>query len=131
MSETIVIFRQDVSGECFALFPELPADRYGNFCTAYQHVGQHCAADYNLCVSQSDPATPADYRDLYEELERRGYNLTARNRATPDMHERRRRIAAEWRCKHLQEIHVLAETHERRDRSHPPAAAGRDQRPAG
>jgi hypothetical protein len=102
MSETIVIFRQDISGECVALFPELPADNFGNFCTAFQHVGQHCSADYHGCIAASDPATPAEYKNLYEELERRGYNLTVRRRATPEMHERRRRIAAEWRCKPLE-----------------------------
>jgi hypothetical protein len=105
VSEIIVIFRRDSTGECFALFPELPSDQFGNLCTAYQHIGQHCAADYHLCITQSDPANPAEYRDLYEELERRGYNLTIRNRATPDIHERRRRIAAEWRC-NRQERHA-------------------------
>ena len=105
MSEIIVIFRRDASGECFALMPELPADQLGNLCTAYQHIGQHCAADYHLCIAQSDPANPAEYRDLYEELERRGYNLTIRSRATPDIHERRRRIAAELRC-NRQECHA-------------------------
>ncbi len=50
------------------------------------------------------------------ELERRGYNLTVRRRATPEMHERRRRIAAEWRAAVLEEQprrrgggHVLCE----------------------
>ena len=60
MSETIVIFRKDGTGECFALFPELPADDQGLLCTAYQHLGQHAAADYHLCIAQSDPATPDD-----------------------------------------------------------------------
>ena len=93
MSETIVIFRREHEGGCFALFPELPADECGFHCTAYQHVGQHCAADYDLCVSRSGPAVPAEYADLFEELERRGYALTVRRRATPEMHERRRRLA--------------------------------------
>ena len=105
MSEIIVIFRRDASGECFALFPELPADANGHYCTAYQHVGQHAAADYNLCITKSDPATTDEYADIYDELERRGYILIVRSRATPDMHERRRRIAAEWRCK-PQEAHA-------------------------
>ncbi len=107
MSEVIVIFRKDRTGwkEPFALFPELPSDDRGFYRTAYQHIGQNCAADYNLCISQSDPAAPAEYADLYEELERRGYHLTVRQRATPEMHERRRRIAAEWRSK-PQEIHA-------------------------
>ena len=29
MNETIVVFRKDVTGEPFALFPELPSDIYG------------------------------------------------------------------------------------------------------
>ena len=100
MNETIVIFRKDRTGwkDCFALFPELPADNYGNYCTCYQHVGQHCAADYQGCIAASDPATPEEYADLSKELERRGYNLVVRQRATPEMHERRRRLAAEWRA---------------------------------
>jgi hypothetical protein len=99
VNQVVVIFRRDTSGECFALFPELPADQFGNFCTAYQHVGQHCAADYDRCIAASDPVEPADYKRLYDELERRGYNLVVGRRVTPEMHERRRRIAAERRCK--------------------------------
>jgi hypothetical protein len=99
MTETVVVFRKDRTGwkEPFALFPELPSDNYGQFCTAFQHLGQHCAADYQGCIANSDPAAPGEYADLYEELERRGYILTVRRRATPEMHEKRRRIAAEWR----------------------------------
>ena len=103
MNETIVVFRRDETGECFALFPELPSDEFGRYCTAYQRVGQHCAADYNLCVAQSDPATPTDYADLFNELERRGYILAVRRRATPAMHERCGRIAAEWRSAALEQ----------------------------
>ncbi len=99
MSEIIVIFRKDAIGDCFALFPELPADDQGLLCTAYERFGQHCAADYDLCVSRSDPAAAVEYADLFEELERRGYDLTVRRRATPDMHERRRRIAVERKSK--------------------------------
>ncbi len=106
MNETIVIFRMDETGDCFALFPELPSDHQGFCCTAYQRVGQHCGADYNLCIAQSNPATPAEYGDLFDELERRRYVLSVRRRATPEMHERRRRIAAEWRGAALE--HKLA-----------------------
>jgi hypothetical protein len=99
MDTTIVIFRRDRTGwkDCFALFPELPADNFGHYCTCYQHVGQHCGADYQGCIAASDPARPEEYRDLYEELEKRGYDLLVRRRATPEMHERRRRAAAECR----------------------------------
>ena len=79
MSETIVVFRKDETGNCFALFPELPSD--------YQ--GFYCVADYHGCIAQSDPAAPAEYADLYEELERRGYILSVRQRAKPEMHARR------------------------------------------
>jgi len=92
---TIVVFRKDRSGlgECFALFPELPADTAGNSCTAYQTIGQHCAADYQGCVANSDPANPQEYADLHRELERRGYDLDIRKRATAAMRERRRWLA--------------------------------------
>jgi hypothetical protein len=99
MNEIIVVFRRDRTGGCFALFPELPGDDRGIYCTAYQHIGEHSAADYHGCVANSDPAAPAEYGDLFEELERRGYDLTVRRRATPEMHERRFRLAAERRCR--------------------------------
>lgn len=102
MGTTVVIFRVDKEGVVFALFPELPADECGHFCTAYQNIGQHCAADYYGCIANSDPACPAEYADLSEELEKRGYHLTVRRRAAPEIHERRRRIAAEWRVKSLE-----------------------------
>jgi hypothetical protein len=100
MSQVTVIFRKDRTGwrEPFALFPELPADICGHYCESYQRVGGHCSADYHGCIAASDPASPAEYRDLYDELEKRGYNLSVRQRATPEMHERRRRVAAEWRA---------------------------------
>jgi len=100
MNQITVIFRKDRTGwkEPFAHFPELPAGNNGQFCTAFQQIGQHCAADYGLCISNSDPATPEEYHDLFNELERRGYSLVVKHRATPEMHERRRRLAAERRA---------------------------------
>jgi hypothetical protein len=99
MSETIVVFRMDATGDCFVLFPEIPSDAQGIYCTAYQSLGEYRSADYDLCIARSDPAAPAAYADLSRELERRGYILTVRQRATPEMHERRRRIAAERRAR--------------------------------
>jgi hypothetical protein len=86
---TIVIFRRDCEGIVFALFPELPADYKGRYCTCFQHIGQHCAADYHGCIAQSDPAKPVEYAELLRELEQRGHNLTIRKRATSEMHQRR------------------------------------------
>ena len=100
MNQVTVIFRKDRTGwkEPFALFPELPADNNGHFCTAFQHIGQHCSAEYGLCIAASDPASPEEYRALFDELEKRGYSLMVKQQATPEMHERRRRLAAEWRA---------------------------------
>ena len=91
---TVVIFRMDKEGVVFALFPELPADNYGVFCTCFQHVGQHCAADYYGCIAESRPATPAEYAELETELRQRGYVLEVRQRATYAMHQRCRQLAA-------------------------------------
>ena len=98
MSNVTVIFRKDKDGakDCFALFPELPSDLYGRFCTCFQHIGQHCAADYHGCIANSSPATPDEYADLYAELEGRGYEMKVRRRASPTMHDLRRKLAAEW-----------------------------------
>jgi hypothetical protein len=72
-----VIFRVDKEKEIFALMPELQEGRY---CTSYQHVGQHGAADYHACIAASRPATPAEYAELAHELTRIGYDLTIRRR---------------------------------------------------
>ena len=93
METVIVIFRVDREGIVFALFPELPADYGGLYCTCYQHVGQHCAADYYGCIAYSRPATPAEYADLLIELRHRGYRMEVRQRATYAMHERSRQEA--------------------------------------
>jgi hypothetical protein len=94
METTVVIFRRDREGVTFALFPELPADYQGFYCTCYQHVGQHCAADYYGCIAVSRPATPAEYAGLLFELQQRGYDMKIRKRATSAMHERCRRLAS-------------------------------------
>lgn len=89
----IAIFRIDREGNVYALFPELPADNYGRFCTCFQHIGQHSAADYHGCIANSRPAKPEEYADLKAELEQRGYELAIRKRATSGMHEKRRQFA--------------------------------------
>lgn len=100
MDTTVVVFRKDREGVVFALMPELPADICGMYCTCYEHVGQHGSADYHGCVTRSHPAAPNDYADLLSELERRGYHVEVRKRASPTMHERRRWLAAAWQREH-------------------------------
>jgi hypothetical protein len=94
MDTTSVIFRMDDEGTVFALFPELPADNLGTYCTSFVHVGGHGSADYPHCIAHSRPAIPDEYADLFTELERRGYHLDVQRRATAVMHERRRWLAA-------------------------------------
>jgi len=84
----------DAAGDVFALLPTIPADIHGRFCTAFQHVGQHCAADYSLCIAHSRPATEAEAAALLVELRGRDYNPRVYRRATAAMHEIRQRLAA-------------------------------------
>jgi hypothetical protein len=69
-----VVFRVDRDGYVFALFPTIQATSEGH-CQSYQHVGQHGAADYHLCIACSRPATLSEYVPLKRELERIGYHL--------------------------------------------------------
>lgn len=64
--------------DIIALFPYIDA---GNgHCNSYEHVGQHGGASYIGVMSQTTPATPDEYKDLAEELERIGYNLDIKKR---------------------------------------------------
>lgn len=72
--------------DVFAIFPTIPASENGLYCTAYQHVGQHCAADYHGCIRESRPATAAEAASLLAELTRLGYRPQVINRATQAMH---------------------------------------------
>jgi hypothetical protein len=79
--------------DVFALFPVLPADNAGNLCTSYQHIGQHAAADYGLCIRNSRPASKVEAADLLAELRGIGYNPRPIKRATPTMHHACRDLA--------------------------------------
>ena len=90
-NQRIVIFRIDREGIVFALFPELPSDYQGFFCTAYQHIGQHCAADFQLCICEQPPRPKLPCQSANEfrqtsstNLSERGYHLwQVHQRATP------------------------------------------------
>jgi len=73
--------------EVFALFPTLPADCNGYYCTTYVHLGQHSSANYHRCIDHSCPAKPEEYAELKAELERIGYRLKVYKRATYAMHQ--------------------------------------------
>jgi hypothetical protein len=90
---TPVIFRCDrgKDGDVFALFPATSFDAEGFYCLCYQHVGQHGGADYSLCIRNSRPATPAEFKDLRAELISIGYlDLKVCRRETAAMRASRR-----------------------------------------
>jgi hypothetical protein len=81
--ETIVVFRQWPNGDVIALFPELPADISGIYCTSYERIGQHGAADYTGVISRTTKPTNADaLTALMRELTQIGYRLSPRARYT-------------------------------------------------
>jgi len=85
--KTPVVFRVWPEGGVLALLPTLPADVRGTLCSSYATVGQHGGADYALCVKETRPATPDEYRPLMAELERIGYALRVVQRASYTMHQ--------------------------------------------
>lgn len=91
MDKTKVVFRvwPSENHEVLALFPELPSDVEGLFCSSYMHVGQHGGADYEGCIAKTRPARPEEYADLAEELKRIGYDLEIVSRCTSAMRAKR------------------------------------------
>ncbi len=79
VEKTLVVFRcWREDGAVIALFPEIKEVNY--CCMSYMHLGQHSAADYNMVIGATYPATAKDYTPLKRELEGRGYNLAIRKR---------------------------------------------------
>jgi len=69
-----VIFRKWGNGDVIALFPEIACDTIGYNCQSYMHVGQHGAASPSL-VASTKPANKEDYKELFDELTKLGYDL--------------------------------------------------------
>ena len=91
---TPVVFRRwRDGGDIIALFPEIPTDLYGQFCEAYEHVGQHGGADYHGVIQATEAVSNEDAASLAAELRRIGYSLKIIKRASPTLHERRRNAA--------------------------------------
>ena len=88
-----MVFRKWSNGDILALMPEIPADNYGYMCQSYEIVGEHGGADYTGCISQTKPATKAEYKDCYTALKRRGYNIRVVKRASSRHHETCRKEA--------------------------------------
>ena len=93
----VVVFRRwKDCKSIIALFPEIPADIFGRYCEAYEHVGQHGGADYHGVIQATTPVELVEATDLAEELERIGYNLRAIQKASRHHHDKRRQTAREW-----------------------------------
>jgi hypothetical protein len=74
--KTDVIFRKwKENGEIIALFPHEYWDDDKKECASYMHIGQHSGADYRFVLNKTVPATREEYKELYDELTQRGYNL--------------------------------------------------------
>lgn len=86
---TPVIFRKWAKvGDIIALFPDIPADYAGLYCDSYMHVGQHGSANYDLILKSSVLATPEEYKELYDELVKVGYDdLKVCKRRTSKMYD--------------------------------------------
>ena len=72
-----------------ALFPTIPHDRQGYFCSSFEHVGQHSKANYCGCIQNTRPATIEEGAPLVRELEGIGYRLQVVQRASATMHKNR------------------------------------------
>ena len=72
---TRVVFRKWKDGGVIALFPDIAEDRRGAryACSCFEHVGQHEAADPDVVIRATRPATPEEYAPLKRELESAPY----------------------------------------------------------
>lgn len=86
--KTKVILRKFPNGDVIAFFPELPGTNSARTCLNYMHIGQHGSGE--ATCEGSRPATPEEYKDLYEELINViGYELIVVKRFTHQMHLKR------------------------------------------
>jgi hypothetical protein len=94
--KTIVIYRtwKNKNKSVIALFPEIPTDSNGIYCSSYEHIGQHGAAEYSGVIEQTTPSKPKEYKALHKELKTIGYNLIIKNKISPKM-DKNRKIEAD------------------------------------
>lgn len=67
----------------------MPLDSSLDNCCSYMHIEQHGAANYDMIVNRSKPATPDEYEALKQELESIGYQVTVLQRASAKCHQDR------------------------------------------
>lgn len=64
-----------VDGELTAIFPEIPSDVYGQYCTCYAHIGQHGGSSDNYWLNAQEPVDESEVSALAAELTNIGYAL--------------------------------------------------------
>jgi len=82
---TDVVFLRDT--EVFAVFPGIQASVLRKDALLYYtHIGQHGRTDIDYCLGCEEVTKPSEYAELFEELERIGYELyvISKKRMTDD-----------------------------------------------
>jgi len=97
MTDKVVFRAWRAGGDVIALFPRIPGDNAGYLCNAYEHVGQHGAADWDVVLRRTRPARRTEYRELAGELRALGYRLKVGRRGTAgDRAARARAARGDW-----------------------------------
>jgi len=86
--DTVIFRKWRKTGEIIALFPGIAADLDGKRCQSYEHIRQHGGVEYNHVIRQTTKATPIEYGALKSELEKIGYALRIKNRASKKMYRK-------------------------------------------
>jgi len=72
----VVFLREQDNDNIFAIFPALAACvSRTDLMTCYAHIGQHGSASFDYCYGCDEVTDPAEYAGLFDELQRRGYEL--------------------------------------------------------
>jgi hypothetical protein len=75
ISEPIKVIFRFWENEVIAIIPEEVGDNDPSTCLCYMHIGQHGSCDPDGLMAESRPATPEEYKDLYEEMTSIGYDI--------------------------------------------------------
>lgn len=76
---TVIFRKYKDTGDVFAIFPYEIANSELHV-TTYEHIGQHSAGNYQVCIDISKPARSIEYASLARELTSLGYVLDIKTR---------------------------------------------------
>ena len=91
--KTKVIFRKRPSGQIIALFPEVPYDVYGKYCSTFEDNNRHSGADAKNVIAQTEPATLEEAAKIVDKLASFGYELEIITRTPVNAAEARKEYA--------------------------------------